>query len=575
MRLFTQILGLFDARGRRRMLGLLFLILGGAVLEAVGIGLIMPFIGLISDPAYLDTQETLKALYLASGLTTPVQFYIACALGLLLLFLVKNAYLALTTVVQYRFIYAEMVTLSQRLFEAYLRGSYAFHIQHNSALLIRNIGNEVPMCFANVLTPGFILVTEGVVVLAIVAVLLWVSPGPTILAVLFFGGVTGLFYRIVRRNVRRYGVIQQTHNGERIKWINQGLGGIKEIKVLGREGYFINAFSHHDTAFAEASRYAMILNQMPRLFIETIAVAAMFLAVVVVLGAGGDAQRLLPTIALFAMASFRLLPSISRIISSVARIAHYLPAVDVVCRDAMLVRPSPSDVSSPQAENGLIFRECINLSDIGYTYQGAERPSLRGISLSIPRGSSVALVGPSGSGKTTLADVLLGLLTPDQGQVLVDGQDIQENLMAWQRHLGYIPQSIYLTDDSVRHNVAFGVPDIDIDDQAVWAALRLAHLDDHVHSLPQGLDTIVGERGVKFSGGQRQRIGIARALYHDPEVLVLDEATSALDADTERSITEAIDQLAGAKTLIIIAHRQSTIEKCGIRFELRDGKLVA
>ena len=574
MRLFAHILSLFDAGGRRRILGLLFLILGGAVLEAVGIGLIMPFIALISDPAYLDNQKALKWLYQASSLTTAVQFYVACALGLLLLFLVKNAYLAVTTVVQYRFIYAEMVTLSQRLFGAYLRGSYAFHIQHNSALLIRNIGNEVPMFFANVLTPGFILVTEGVVVLAIVAVLLWVSPGPTVLAVLFFGSVTGLFYRVVRRNVRRYGVAQQTHNGERIKWINQGLGGIKEIKVLGREDYFINAFSHHNAAFAEASRYAMILNQMPRLFIETIAVAAMLLGVVAVLAAGGDAQRLLPTIALFAMASFRLLPSINRIISSVARIAHYLPAVDVVCRDVMLALPLPSGVRSAQAENSLVFRDRIDFSNIGYTYPGAERSSLRGVSLSIPRGSSVALVGPSGSGKTTVADILLGLLTPEQGQVLVDGRDIRENLTAWQRHLGYIPQTIYLTDDSVRHNVAFGVPDVDIDDQAVWAALCLAHLDDHVRSLPQGLDTVVGERGVKFSGGQRQRIGIARALYHDPEVLVLDEATSALDADTERSITEAIDQLAGAKTLIIIAHRPSTIEKCGIRFELRDGKFV-
>lgn len=573
MKLFAHILGLFDARGQRRMFGLLFLILGGAALEAAGIGLIMPFIALISDPAYLDTQETLKGLYQASGLATPVQFYIACAFGLLFLFLAKSVYLAVTTVLQYRFVYAEMIRLSQRLFGAYLRGSYTFHIQHNSALLIRNIGNEVPMFFNNVLIPGFILVTEGVVVLAIVAVLLWVSPGPTILAVLFFGGVTGLFYRVVRANVRRYGVVQQTHNGERIKWINQGLGGIKEIKVLGREKYFIDAFSHHTTAFAEASRYAMILNQMPRLFIETIVVASLLLGVAAVLATGGNAQRLLPTIALFAMASVRLLPSISRIISSVARIAYYRPAVDVINRDLAL--PLSSDAKSVEVENGLTFSERIELLDIGYTYPGAERPSLRGVTLSIPKGASVALMGPSGAGKTTLADILLGLLTPDQGQVLIDGRDIRDSLSAWQRHLGYIPQTIYLTDDSVRHNVAFGVPDADIDDQAVWVALRLAHLDDHVRSLPQGLDTVVGERGVKFSGGQRQRIGIARALYHDPEVLVLDEATSALDADTERSITEAIDQLAGAKTLIIIAHRPSTVEKCGIRFELRDGKLFA
>lgn len=572
MSLFAKILGLFDSAGRRRIFALLFLILGGAVLEALGIGLIMPFIALISDPAYLNEQKTLKGLYDVAGFTTATDFYVACALGLLFLFLLKGAYLAVITVLQYRFVYIELAALSQRLFEAYLRSGYVFHIQHNSSLLLRNISNEVPMFFTHVLIPGFILLTESVVVVAIVAVLLWISPGPAILALLFFGGLAALFYRIVRNKVRYYGAVQQTHNGERIKWTNQGLGGIKEIKVLGREEYFIKAFSHHTVIFAEASRYAMILNQMPRLFIETIAITAMLSGVVAVLSWGGDTQQLLPIIALFAMASFRLLPSINRIISSVARIVYYLPAVEVICRDVAL---ESIDKIYDHSKMGVTFSESINLLGIDYTYPGSDRPSLQSVSLTIPRGASVAVVGPSGSGKTTLVDILLGLLIPDQGQVLVDGQNIRENLRAWQRHLGYIPQSIYLTDDSMRRNIAFGVPDEHIDDHAVWAALHLAQLEDHVRQLPQGLDTIVGERGVKFSGGQRQRIGIARALYHDPEVLVLDEATSALDAETERGISEAIDQLAGAKTLIIIAHRPGTIAKCEIRFELCDGKLAA
>jgi ABC-type multidrug transport system fused ATPase/permease subunit len=410
------------------------------------------------------------------------------------------------------------------------------------------------------------------VVLAMLGLLLWLAPTPALLAMTVLGGLTIGFHLVVRRKVRRYGITQQAEQSQRIKSINQGLGGIKEIKVLGREGYFAQAFAGHERAFAEVSRYAMVLNQMPRLFMETVAFSALFLGVAGVLLAGGQTATLLPTLALFAVAAVRLMPSANRILGSITRISYYRPSIDVVCADA---QAGPAEVPTRMPTATVGFERDITLRSMYYTYPGAKTPSLQGVDLTIPKGASVALMGPSGAGKTTLADIILGLLQPGSGQVLVDGVDVREMTGAWQRHLGYIPQTIYLSDDSIRRNVAFGIPDALIDDKRVWAALALAQLKTYVEALPDGLDAVVGERGVSLSGGQRQRVGIARALYHDPDVLVLDEATSALDADTEREIAQAIDSLAGRKTLIIIAHRQATIEKCSLRFQLHNGKVVS
>jgi ABC-type multidrug transport system fused ATPase/permease subunit len=572
MSVASRLLDLFDSRGRRQVPLVFAVILAGAILEAIGAGLIMPFIALISDPTYLERQAVLTALYKASGLANAQTFTMACAIGLLLFFWSKNFFLAVMIVIQNRFVYDQLVSTSLRLYSAYLHRSYSFHIRSNSAILIRNISNEVLMVYLHVVMPALILITEAFVVAAIVFVLLWLSPVAAVSSIAFLCGLSGAFYYAIRRRIRAYGVEVQLSNGERIKWINQGLGGIKEVKVLGREDYFIKAFNRYQSSFSEASRKAMILNQMPRLFVETLAVTALLLGIVIIIWTGKHAHELIPIIALFAIAAFRLLPSINRIINSITRITHYLPAVDVVHDD--LTHPgSATEFLREDQKRRVLFQRSIELVDISYTYPNATASALRKIHLLIPKGSAVAITGPSGAGKTTLVDVFLGLLTPTRGRVVVDGHDIAANLPGWQRTIGYIPQSIYLTDDTIRENVAFGVPNESIDDEKVWAALRMACLEEHVRNLQEGLSAVVGERGVKLSGGQRQRIGIARALYHDPDVLVFDEATSALDAETEREIAETMDALKGQKTLIIIAHRQSTVEKCTIRFELHDGEL--
>lgn len=565
---------LLDARGKRQLPLVFGLILIGAMLEAVGIGIVMPFIALINDPTYLDRQVLLQRIYQLSGFGTREEFIVACAIALLVVFVVKNAFLALTVVLQNRFVYGQMLATSRQLYTAYLQRPYSFHLQSNTAVLIRNITNEVVMVYINVIMPALILLTELCVVLTVLILLLWLSPVPTMVALVLLGGVAGSFYYAVRKKVRKLAIEQQASNGRRIKWINEGLGGIKEIKVLGREQFFIDGFNRYDAVFVEASRHAMTLNQMPRFFIETVAVAALLLGVIAIVSGGGEARQLLPLIALFAVAGIRLLPSINRITMSVVRILYYLPAVHEVHKD-LRARPVASMTVVPHATHSLLLNHGIELEDVTYSYPNTGKPALQEISIVIPKGSAVAILGPSGAGKTTLVDVLLGLLTPNGGSIRVDGRDIRDNLRCWQDKIGYIPQHIFLSDDTVRRNVAFGVPDGAIDERKVWAALKMASLEEHVRSLVDGLDTIVGERGAKLSGGQRQRIGIARALYHDPDILVLDEATSALDSETEREISATIEGLQGQKTLIIIAHRHSTIEKCRIRYELRAGRLIS
>lgn len=561
---------LFDARGRRNLAALLVLNLGAALLEVASAGLVVPFIAMVGNPDYIFTQPALNRIYVALSMTSPAQFQIVTAVALLVFFVAKNGYLAATTSFQCSFIYREMSQTSERMFARYLAKPYDFHIQTNSSVLIRNVSNEVHMFFTNVVVPLLTVFAELAVILAMMALLLWLSPAPALISIMVLGGVTVGFHFLVRRKVRHYGLLQQTEQAQRIKSISQGLGGIKEIKVLGREDYFVDAFATHERGFSEVTRYAMVLNQMPRLFMETVAFSALFLAVAGVLLSGGSTTGLLPTLALFAMAAVRLMPSVNRIQGSVTRISYYRPSIQVVCTDA---RQEP-EASTGKPESGdLDFAHEIALRGISYTYPGAGSPSLQGVDLTIPKGASVALLGPSGAGKTTLADIILGLLQPSAGQILVDGQDVSLALPSWQRHLGYIPQTIFLSDDSIRRNVAFGIPDAQIDDDKVWSALELAQLKAHVEAMPEGLDTVVGERGVSLSGGQRQRVGIARALYHNPDVLILDEATSALDADTEREISHSIDALAGRKTLIIIAHRLATIEKCSLKFHLHDGRV--
>jgi ATP-binding cassette, subfamily B, bacterial PglK len=564
LKTLAESFGIFNRRARRQLIALLALMIGGAILEALGAALIVPFIAVINDSSYLTSHPLLRNIYSRSTLATPELFITVCAMVLLAFFVFKNLYLSMMASAQFYFIYKQMPHFSSELFSKYMLRPLTTHVQTNSAEMIRNVSNEVFMFFTNFLIPAMTLLTELLVLLSILIVLLSIAPLSTLIAMVMLGGSTKLFYSLVRKRIRRYGQLQQQENAERIKWVKQGLGSIKETKVLGREQYFTDQFRCHEELFSQSARYAMTLNQTPRLFIETIAFAALFLGVGIALMIGQDRASVLPVLALFAVAAVRLLPSLNRILLSITRMAYYRPAAEIVL-EANREKWYHSPVTTPTPCHIIRDWQEIRFDKVCFTYPGG-CDVLVDLNLSIHRGTSVALIGPSGSGKTTIADLSLGLLIPTSGRILIDDTDIQSITGIWRRHLGYIPQSIYLLDDSIRRNVAFALPDNTIDDAKVWAALRLARLEEYVHGLPDKLSASVGENGGKLSGGQRQRLGIARALYDDPDFIVLDEATSALDEATEREIADTLEGLNGLKTLLVIAHRPETIRRCTYRY---------
>ena len=559
---------------RVRMCVLLAAIVVGSVWEALALGMVVPFIGLINNPATLEWKRW-KWVAARTGSLNTSQVLLFAAAGLFVLFLLKNIYLTVLTRVQFSFAYSTQAALSCRLLRAYLSAPWPFHLQHNTSELLRDVNVEVPLVFGNVLNPLVVLVTESLVTLAVLGLLLWVDPVSSLLSIGLLGGASLGFYRLVRRKTDRLGNEQQRTRGAMIKCVNEGLGAIKETKVLGREEYFTTAFGRESREFARATAYLATVSQLPRFFLEVVIIGGMLVVLSVVTWRHRDSASAFAALALCGVAAFRLMPAMNRMVSCVANIRYHRSAVSVVHAGIerfghMAVGSTPRSSS----QTGLPFQHQLELREVGYRYPEATGDSIRSISLVVPMGTSVGIKGPSGAGKTTLVDVVVGLLAPTRGQVLVDGQDVYEDLDGWRRRLGYIPQNVYLLDDSVRRNVAFGVPDTEIDGERVWAALRAAQLEKLVRQLPDGLDAGVGERGVRFSGGERQRLGIARALYHDPDVLVLDEATGSLDVETEREVTAAIQGLRGTKTLIVITHRLATIERCDVIYDLTDGRIA-
>ncbi len=575
MDMARQVWSLFDGPQRWRAVGLFFLMLIGAGFEALGIGLIMPFIALVADPTSVEGMPLLPEVLSALGITTGSGVVIAAGLGLLGVYVIKNCFLALMYYSQFRFVFANQVRLSRRLFQAYLKSPYSFHLHRNSAQLLRNVNEEVRMTFTNVLIPLLILGVELSVVVVLAALLIYVEPLVAPVAILLFASISFGFYRAVRKKTVQLGKEQQEHNGLMIQWVNQGLGGVKEAKVLGCEDYFLDRYHRSSQKYARAMRFHRFVKEVPRNVIETFGLGGMILVVVLLVARGQDMSHVLPVLALFAMAAVRLLPSMTRIISALTGMRHFKPSVNVISHDLDDLdarRPADSDDHGNGAS--LSFDDILEVDQVSFSYPGADETAIAEMNLTIERGESVGFVGPSGAGKTTAVDLILGLLPPDSGQILVDGKNIHHHLRAWQRHLGYIAQPVYLMDDTIRRNVAFGVADEQVDDDRVWQSLEDAQLKSLIASLPEQLDTTIGEGGVRLSGGQRQRLGIARALYRQPELLVLDEATSALDTATEREISAAIERLAGRMTLIIIAHRLSTVRHCDRLFFLREGQIV-
>ncbi len=548
----------------------------GALLEALGIGLVVPFIGLIAKPDLSLLPGPLQGIYLSLGLTTLSRALAWTGIILLAFNIFKNVFLAVLFKVQFHFLFEKQSQLACRLFTGYMNQPYAAHLLRDSAEIQRIINTDVFLVFDYVVIPTLTMVTEASVVVAIMAVLLTSAPAMSLTALLLLGALGVAFFLKLRLRLDSIGREQLHHVEYMMRWVQQGLGGFKEAKVLRRESFFVDHYAAHRSAYAEGAEFLQVAGLLPRLVIETLSIGAILSVVTFMLAGGSQVQSVLPTLAMFVAAAFRLMPSANRIISAVTAIRANLPRIDLICRDLQAAdSAAPKDPIDQPKGSRLGFIECIELRGLTFRYAPEAGPALDGLSLSIPKGSSVALIGTSGGGKSTAIDILLGLLTPQSGEVLVDGVDIRSDISAWQKKIGYIPQPVYLYDDTIRRNVAFGLPDEEIDDGEVWRALQTAQLESHIRSLPEQLDTQVGERGVRLSGGQRQRIGIARVLYRDPEILVLDEATSGLDNETEAEIARAISAFSGSKTLVIVAHKLSTVRNCDRLYLLKRGKVVA
>ena len=556
---------------RRKAMTLLVLMFMGMILETLSVGLVIPAIALLTQHDVIHKYPALQPVFEAMGNPSPQSFVIGGMLVLVGAYLIKVVFLALLAWWQMRFAFGVQAQLSQRLFAVYLRQPYTFHLQRNSAQLIRNVINEVSLFIGNGILPGIMLITESLVLIGLCSLLLVVEPVGALIVVIVLGAAAWGFHGLTQGRIARWGAARQYHEGLRIQHLQQGLGGAKEVKLLGREADFLEQYRVHNTQSAHVGQLQSTMQQLPRLWLELLAISGLAILVISMLVQNRALDAVLPTLGLFAAAAFRIMPSVNRILTAVQSLRYGVPVFDVLHSEINLAIPEVAGTDYSVVP----FCNVVELNQVTFCYPSAVEPALKNISLTIQRGESIGFVGASGAGKSTLVDILLGLLIPDTGQVRLDGKDIQENIRNWQDQIGYVPQSIFLTDDTLRRNVAFGLANECIDDGAVERAIQAAQLEEFIASLPEGLETVVGERGVRLSGGQRQRIGIARALYHDPAVLVLDEATSALDTATERDVMQAVTALQGSKTLVIVAHRLSTVEHCNRLYHLGQGEVVA
>ena len=576
-KIISKLKVLLDKKQKRQMVGIVILMLIGGVLESLGIAMIAPVMQVVIDPQKVEESKILSGVYNLFNLSSTTQLAALIMVALILVFVIKNVFLYFMNVVQLRFVYTNQFATSRRMMINFMQRPYEYYLNADTTVIQRNITSDVNNLYALILS-CLQLISEIIVFVCLVAILLSQDARMTLTIATLLVIVLLVIKYFIKPVMVKAGQDNQDYYSGLYKWIYESVTGIKEIKVANKENYFINGYADCGAGYVNAVQKYNLYNSTPRLLIETIAIAGMVGYMLVVMLSGTSITTLLPQLTVLAAAAARLLPSANRINNYLTSIAYFEPFLDNVSDNLQMeihdesISYNSDDYRVKTAVTKLPVTKTIRMEDITYKYPGTDKLILDKATMEIPVSKSVGIVGTSGAGKTTIVDVLLGLLEPENGRILADGVDVNTNYQGWLKNIGYIPQTIFMTDSTIRKNVAFGVPDDEIDDNKVWQALKEAALDEFVKELPEGLDTQIGERGIRLSGGQRQRIGIARALFEDPEVLVLDEATSALDNDTEAAIMDSINRLHGRKTLVIIAHRLQTIEKCDMIYSIGEGK---
>lgn len=569
----TKILDLLSPHERRRAWLLLAMILIMAMLDVLGVASIMPFMAVLANQRVVETNAYLAATYAALGFTTTETFLFFLGVMVFAALILSISFKALTTWALTNFTQMRNYSLSMRLVAGYLHQPYEWFLSRHSADLGKNVLVEVQQVISGALIPLMQALAQGAVVVAILTLLLAVDPLLALYLGLGLGISYGGIYAALRRLLTRSGEARVAANLGRFQVLSEAFGGIKEVKLAGLEQAFLDRFDGPAYRFARTQVTSTAVGQMPRYAMEIFAFGGMLLVVLYLMRTAQGLQGALPIIALYAFAGYRLMPALQLLYSHITQLRFAGPALDSLHQDLRQSVPAPA----PTQDGGpMALKKAITLADLSYRYPQASRPAILDLTLDIPARATVGLVGTTGSGKTTTVDIILGLIPPQTGQLLIDGTPLNvTNRRAWQGSLGYVPQQIYLADDSVAANIAFGIPPDRIDQGSVERAARIAKLHDFVtQELPQGYATLVGERGVRLSGGQRQRIGIARALYHRPQVLILDEATSALDNLTEQAVMDAVHALGHEITIILIAHRLSTVRECDRIYLLDKGRLA-
>lgn len=579
MKIYRKMMVLLDKQHKRKMVLLVFLMLVSGALETLGVSMVYPVMNVVMEENAIEKHWYLQAICNWFNLDNTRELTIFVMVALVLVFVIKNAFLFLQQKIQLKFVYTNQFATSRRMMINFMERPYEYYLNADTAVIQRSITSDVNNMYGLILAL-LQLVSEGIVFVCLAAVSLVTDVYMSITVTILLVVVLLVIKCILKPIMKKAGEENQEYYSGLYKWIDQSVMGIKEIKIANKENYFINEYSKCGAGYVNAVQRYNLYNATPRLLIETVAIAGMILYMLVQLMNGTQVEDIMPQLSLLAVAAMRLIPCANRINNHLTSIAYFEPFFMGVSDNLQEdIRDESIDYSEETYKEKkdvekLEIKDKIELKQITYKYPNTDVLIFDRADMEIPIGKSVGIVGTSGAGKTTVVDILLGLLQLQSGEILADGVEVREHYASWLKNIGYIPQMIFMLDSTIRNNVAFGCAEEDIDDAKVWEALKEAQLDGFVRTLPEGLDTSIGERGIRLSGGQRQRIGIARALFEDPEVLVLDEATSALDNETEAAIMESINRLHGRKTLIIIAHRLQTIEKCDMVYRVENGKAV-